>query len=560
MYILVRTPEAFEATAKLIDFNKPIHCDTETCKDLGKTDGGLYGKVRMVQLYQYGWDNAILIDCFFINLHKVLDLLQPSHLVFHNASYDLHTINCYTKKTWLPKKLDDTFYLSKAHFWTKDKFDFYKCLDYAKVSDETIRGIDKKANQTTDWSKELTPTLLMYAACDVLYLSLLYNIIEESKDESYALDIANLEYAVNYDRKGLPINQDTLAVMRQKNLLQLEKYSSKVPVNINSPKQCKEWLGTDATDATTLGVEALTGNEDAENLIQARKAHKLSGFIDKYDHPRIRAFHNACGARTSRMTCNGGDRYFYENNQNPPRHIFPAIEAPDGKTIIYKDYSGLELRMAVAYVGEPAMAAMMMKGLDLHTYTGCHLFDKTPETLPKYERTVTKFFNFGTVYGAGTNTLRALLRAQGRIDLPRTTVDVLRTKWLGLYSYFESWHDLHKKYFNVYGYVDTTTGLGRNIRATYLPDSYNFPIQGSSAEVTKMSLYYLHTSYPEQPTVINVVHDSIALEQDVQEADMWVERLNECMIKAWYYVIKDMAIPDLVMPPEAQHNKTWEFA
>ncbi len=556
MYKLIRDLSDF---TQPISASEPIFCDTETYEDIGKTNGGLYGKVRLIQLYQVGWHEAYMFDCMFVDFLKVLDFIVDCSTVWHNASYDLHTINCNTDTLWRPREIHDTMYLSKLEFHEQTKFDFYSCLDHACVSDANIEAIDKKAQQKSDWSQALMPDQLKYAAYDVLYLSLLWEQIERAKTtEGYLLDIDNLYHAIEYDRNGMPVNTDTIEELQREYILKSEKYKARCPVNINSSKQCSEWLGVKSTSADILGVMALKGNTDADNLIKARKSTKVIGFLKKYKHPVIRGFHNSCGARTGRMTCKGGDRYFCDNLQNPPHALFSAFEAPPGKVMVYKDYSGLELRMAVTWVGEPTMYRLMMEGADLHTYTGCKLFNKTPETLSEHYRTVTKFYNFGTIYGAYPKTLQNLLQASARIDISLKEVTLIRNKWLELYEYFDEWHKIHKRQLQIYGYLDITTALGRTIRAYSLNDSLNFPIQGSSVEVTKKAVSYLYERYSESPNIINVVHDSITLLRDEgDDAEVWKERLNDCMIDSWYYVIKDLALPDLVMPREAKLLKNW---
>jgi len=557
MYKLVRDMADFDET---IDTVKPLFTDTETYEDIAKSSGGLYGQVRLIQIYQEGWEHAYLFDCMFVDFHEVLAILKPNFLVFHNGSFDLHTINCNTEELWLPCNVGDTFYMSKIAYPEHTKYTFYDCLSHAGVSDAKIDAIDKKAQQKSDWSQALMPDQLTYAAYDVLYLSLLYNNAKHiESSEVYILDMKNQVVAIAYGRVGMPINVDTIRKMQQENVVLSETYKNLCPVNINSPPQCKEWLGTQGTDATILGILALQGNKDAENLINARKYTKMIGFLKKYKAPFVRGFHNACGARTGRMTCSGGDRYFCDNTQNPPKAMFPAFEAPEGKIMVYKDYSGLELRMAVSWCGEPTMYDLMMKGKDMHTETGCYLFDKTPETLSKELRTITKFYNFGTAYGAYPKTLRALLRSQARIELTLAKVTELREKWLAMYSYFDEWHKMHKRQIQIYGYLDIETALGRPIRTYSLNDSLNFPIQGSASEVTKQAVVYLYERY-KTPEIINVVHDSITLlKNEGNEADLWIGRLNECMIDAWYYVIKDLAYPDLIMPAEAELKKRWSY-
>jgi hypothetical protein len=44
-----------------------------------------------------------------------------------------------------------------------------------------------------------------------------------------------------------------------------------------------------------------------------------------------------------------------------------------------------------------------------------------------------------------------------------------------------------------------------------------------------------------------------------EDAEMWKDRLNECMVEAWFHVIKDTEIPDLPMSGDAQINNRWEF-
>ena len=546
-YKLIRTIEELEA----IKLNKelPLFADTETCEELGKTTpkGGLYGKVRLLQIYQKGWKKALLIDCYFIPLALVLEKIKAFRHVYHNATYDLSTINCHTTETWLPVEVEDTFYMSKDKYPEKQKFGFYECLNHAGLEDETIKGIDKKANQTADWSKQLTTTMLKYAAYDVLYLSLLWEKVKDARSESYTLDIANLKYAIHYDRKGLPMNRETIAEIRIEQMLKLEKAQEFVPVNINSPKQCKEWLGLNSTDADTLAHEALRGNEKAGHLKRARQAYKILGFIDKYDRPVMKAFHNAAGARTGRFTCSGGHRYGYDNLQNPPRAIYKAMEAPKGYKLVYSDYSGLELRLVAAYIDETKLVELFKQGVDVHTKTGAFLFDCNEEDLPEQQRWAGKMCSFVSIYGGGAATIAGIMEKQGSAKVDLKEVIEMKRKWLEFYPVIKEWHRMSGKMMQVYGYIDTMSLLGRSIRATTFMEAHNYPIQAAGAEVIKKALEYLH-SYDEDPDVANVVHDAITLiKKEGPEAELWGTRLNESMLKGWDYVIARSAVPSMPM-------------
>jgi len=557
VYNLNRDVEIFRKIS--INPNLPVFCDTETQGDEGLSSGGLYGKVRLFQLFQEHWEKAEIIDCDFIPIKHVLDLLEDNHLVFHGGSFDLHTINLYTDKTWCPKKLDDTLYLSRLKFFTKQKFGFYECLKYSKHSDSLVESIDKKEEQKSDWSGALTNKQLIYAAIDVVYLSKLYESVKEFSTTSiYALDMSNLKYAINYSRNGMYVNQKKVVKLKKKFIINLEETLKQLPhdLNVRSSKQCCEYLNSKSSSKEVLTELAIEGNDNAQKIITARHCLKSLEYLNKYNRSIIKGFFNPCAAISGRFSCTGGNRYDHENLQQIPREFQEVITSPQGYKIVYKDYSGLELRMAVAYTGEELMGSMMKAGEDMHTYTAKHLFEKDEVSFE--ERLVAKAFNFGLIYGIGVKAVRLLLKLRANTDISFDKVKKLMNKWFELYEGFAVWHDMHKYQYNIYGYVDVETALGRKIRTYSVPDSLNYPIQGSSAEVTKVSLGLLYSKYPDV-YLINTVHDANLLLAKDDEAEMWGKRLDECMIDAWKYVISDLADPDVPMPEGYDIGNDWIF-
>lgn len=559
MYKLIRDRDEFKELAK---FNPdlPIFSDTETCVEEGKSDGGLYGKVRLFQFYQKGMKEALIVDCLFVPLQEVLDHVRDAHLVFHNSSYDLHTLNNTTDGLWLPNRVDDTIYLSRLVFWEKgSKYTFYDCLRYAGLEDDNILAIDKKLNQKADWGGVLTPTMLKYAAYDVLYLSLLWEAVQEAiGTESYELDMFNLKYAIEYSRRGIPVDRDLIREKKRVTIPALEEITETLaPLNFNSPPQCCAFLGTKSSDKDTLVKAKLEGNAKAGLISDARSLVKMVNFLNKYDRDIVKGYYNPSSAITGRWSCTGGDVFDHSNLQQIPHELLACLFALLGKVFIYKDYAGLELRMAVAWICEPVMAEMMRNGVDLHTYTASVIFKVPMSEVTKKQRTIGKICNFLLIYGGGIGRLRAELMDAG-ILLTFPEVKSIRVAWFNEYPTFNEWHEMVRRAIKVYGYVDITTALGRNIRCYSVNDALNFPVQGSSSEVTKTSLKLLKTRY-EDEYLVSTIHDSNTLMQDEKDAQMWVDRLNECMIDAWYYVIKNTAIPDLPMPKEAEAKRRWEF-
>ena len=555
MYTLHRDNDSFSSVE--IDPHLPIFCDTETTEDEGRTSGGLYGKIRLFQIYQEHWQSAQIADCFFVDLDLVLSILKPHFLIFHNASYDLHTINCVTPKLWKPAKIGDTLYLSRLKYYTKTKFSFYDCLNHAKLSDELIKSIDKKAEQKADWNGPLSAQQLIYATCDVTYLCKLYNDVKIYEDSVvYKLDIQNLEYALSYSRRGMPINRSTVQKLKKEYITKLEKTLEILPINPRSSVQARKFLGTKSSSSEVLTDLIMKGDQKAKLVQDGRHYYKSLEYLNAYDRPRVKGFFQPCAALSGRFSCVGGDSFDHVNLQQMPETLHKVVEAPEGYVIIYKDYSGLELRMAVAYTGEPVMAELMKSGADMHTETAKYIFNVNNPT--DEERTVAKTFNFALIYGAGVKTVRETLYLDAGVTMSFREVKELRIKWFDMYDYFTEWHTIMKHQFDIYGYADVETALGRKVRTYRLTDALNLPIQGSSVEVQKTALGILSTKYPEA-NLINTIHDSNILCEKENEAEMWGKRLNECMIEGWKYVISYLADEDIPMPGGFEYGPIWVF-
>jgi DNA polymerase I len=298
------------------------------------------------------------------------------------------------------------------------------------------------------------------------------------------------------------------------------------------------------------------GSERAVKVRDARHYYKSIKFLEGYDRDNIKGFFQPCAAISGRFSCTGGNRFDHHNLQQIPGDLHSVIEAPEGYSIIYMDYSGLELRMAAAYIGEPVMCQMMINGMDLHTETAKFVFNTENPT--EAERTTAKVFNFSLIYGSGIKTVKNTLKLRNGIEMSFQETKERVNAWFDFYEYFREWHNMHKAQMNIYGYVDIETALGRKVRTYQLTDSLNFPIQGSAVEVTKMSLGLLYSRYPKAH-VINTIHDANILLQRTEEAEMWKARLSECMVDAWKYVIQDLANPDVPMPHGGEIGPIWVF-
>ena len=535
-----------------------VMCDTETTEETGKSSGGLYGQIRTIQLFQKETiDYPIVIDCFFTEIGPILDILKNYKLVFHNASYDLAMFNLHSSKLWLPAEVHDTFYLSKLRFYEETSFTFYSCLEHSGLMTPDIRNIDKKELQRSDWSKGITKKQLKYAEYDVVYLSKLFDIVKEYIDSNvYKLDIANLRIAVSFQRNGIPVNRNTVKNYKKKYIKDIEVADNKLGFNPRSSKQTCEALEISTSNTDMIQSLIQQGNEKAKLVYQSRHGTKMLSYLEEYDCDRAKGFFNPNAAISGRWNCSGGDRYFHSNLQQIPKEILDCFEAPNGMVFIYKDYSGLELRLATAYVNEETMGELMIHGRDMHLETARFIFNKND--ISSTERFVAKTFNFALIYGAGINRLSQQLATMANVHYEYNEIKRLVNSWFQLYPKFKIWHNIMTKSLQTYGYVDVTTALGRKIRAYQFTDSLNFPIQGSAAEVTKTSLGILYNKYPEvEPYMVNSIHDANLLCVPAEKAEYFGKALDESMAMAWNYIIEDLELYDIPMPCGYKSFKVW---
>ena len=151
-YRFTTLAEAREA----IDLTIPLMFDTETI--------GFYGKIRLAQFYQKGWDKAILVE--YPNAMELVSLLSQAIIVGHNIHYDLSTVQYNIgHMAWIPPTFHCTLMLARLHFYKKEGFDLEKVIGYA-VGFDPYNGNDQSKS---DWSVPvLSEEQKTYAAVDVI--------------------------------------------------------------------------------------------------------------------------------------------------------------------------------------------------------------------------------------------------------------------------------------------------------------------------------------------------------------------------------------------------------
>lgn len=512
------------------DKNLPIFADLETI--------GLYGKTRLVQLHQ--GNETRVYDCHYVSVEDVKHYLKDTHLVFHNILYDL---NCPEFHNWLPKTIEDTMYMARLYYPEQHSFSLSNLLLH-------IGEPDKGAEGSSDWSGTLTQEQLDYAAYDVIALERLYNtMLPVRACLSYKLDMLNVKYALMYSRIGLKVNEKNRKSLIKDAKKKLAKIQLPETLNINSPKQVKEYLGSaDSSAATLTDLVLFQGSKDAQSILDMRKYTKQLQFLEeKFNTDRIYGYFQPSRAKSGRWTCKD------QNLQQLPRELKSCFgfEDSDPRYLVDADYSALELYCLASYTGDEVMYKMLKDGVDLHKFSATQIYNKDMEDVTKDERQVGKTANFSLGYGASAKTYIQMAKSMAGIVLSEQEADQIKAAWLRTYRSVAKWHRTPKN-LQRGQYTLVETPLGRRVRAEGYNDQLNIPVQGMGSECTKLAIHYLYTELPEVRLCLTV-HDSITLEcESKEEAEKQAPILEECMKRAFREVNKHCFFPDLEIGAEAE--------
>jgi DNA polymerase-1 len=332
-----------------------------------------------------------------------------------------------------------------------------------------------------------------------------------------------------------------------------------VDLNYDSDEEVKAVLKRLGIVLDSLNNDALreTPHPAALALLNYREASKRvstygEGFL-QHIHPkdgRIHASFRQLGASTGRMSCER------PNLQNIPRgsELRSCIKAPPGRLLITADYAACELRILTHLSQDPVFLRAFQHGEDVHSQVASQIFEVPVSKHQRPElRERAKAISFGLIYGMGAAGLAAqtgqtlgdaeeLLRQYFR-QFPRTDATLKGLE--------------HKA--RSHGYAATVLGRrlymdpalwerGGGLAARL---SRNMPIQGTSADITKLAMAFLHQKLQGQDAfLINCVHDELLLECPEAHAPQVAAMVKAEMERAMAAVVPSVpALADVSVGP-----------
>jgi len=306
-------------------------------------------------------------------------------------------------------------------------------------------------------------------------------------------------------------------------------------------------------------LERLKDRHPIPGLLQLHRKRQtyhstfIRGILERQVGGRIHTRYLSNGTESGRLSSRD------PNLQNIPRDrdIRMLFAAPEGRALVERDYSQMELRLIAQRSGDKKMLSVFAEGGDAHLGTAVVMFDKPAGKISKEERRIAKTLNFSIIYGSG------MYQIAEQVGCTPDEAKEFRRKYFeefsGIAAFLERTHRRIRKkrrLRSMFGRVRRLDKVGYDddlIVRHVLREGANFLIQGPAAECTLIALARIDARLEKElPTAFPVltVHDCIVCECDEGDA----EAVSEIMREEMERPIEGVTVP---LVADVEINRRW---
>lgn len=393
------------------------------------------------------------------------------------------------------------------------------------------------------------------------------------------------------EKIGVCIDVKHLEVLSKKFHKEIEHLEARIyahagmTFNINSPKQLGDVLydtlgltlknqkhtATGQRSTRESELEKMQGlHPIVDDIRRYREIQKLvSTYIDVLptlvkEDGRVHTTFLQAGSTTGRMATQNPSIQNIPIRTEEGREIRRAFIAEKGYTLVAIDYSQVELRVAAFLSGDEKMIEIFAQGEDVHRGVASRVFGVAPEAVTADMRRRAKVINFGILYGMGVNALRANL-GEGT---SRAEAQEFLNAYFATFTRLAEYLEETKEYARAHGYTKTFFGRKRYfpaiqsampfMRAQAERMAINAPIQGTSADITRIAMVRIHAYIEKHALTDDVhmmlqVHDELVFEIRTEKIEALVPALRSLMEG----VLSDKETKGVPLRVEAKCGHNW---
>lgn len=378
-----------------------------------------------------------------------------------------------------------------------------------------------------------------YCAHDGVYTWRLFNILRERVEREprlsrllHELLIPASDLLVEIENQGLLVDTDYLEELRVSYTQEVEELQAKLRklsghpyLNPRSAQQMARVLFDE------LQLPQLQGRSTkAEVLEQIAYLHKIPMTLKEYRHAakmlstyvksleeeldinsRAHSSFLLHGTVTGRLSSRDPD---FHNQPRGPRIRNLFIASP-GYSLLYLDYSQMELRVLAVLAKDDYMIQCYHDGRDLHAETVKLFWGPDADTEDEEIRMIAKAVNFGIPYGRTPQGMARDANLQVTAKEAAAYISQIFRQRPGVAAYVK---ECERQAYED-GVLETVFGRRRRfplITAANVADvrgqARNFPIQSTASDCKLLTLLRLKEALPSEAHLLLEVHDSILLE------------------------------------------------
>ncbi len=356
------------------------------------------------------------------------------------------------------------------------------------------------------------------------------------------VEIPLIPVLASMERAGIAIDLPFFAELRERLRVDIGAVAEEIhklageEVNLRSVPQMRELLFQKlelpilkktktgpSTDETVLEQLAEMGHMVPRLILEYRELDKLDGtyvsvlpkLVDAEN--RLHTRFNQTVAATGRLSSSDPNLQNIPIRRELGREIRKGFVAAPGHILIGADYSQVELRVMAHLSGDEAFVAAFRANRDIHRETAARIFGVEPEVVVPSMREQAKTINFATIYGQGPIALARQLAISR--EKAKAFIEGYFERFSGVATYLEEMKEMARSQ----GYVETLIG-----RRRYIPEirsknpgirgygertATNSPIQGTAADIIKLSMIHLHNRLEDtKARMLLQVHDELLFE------------------------------------------------
>ena len=518
-----------------------------------------------------------------LNSIKTICLDSSILKIGQNLKYDIRILKKYGV---IFNSIDDTMLLSYAldNGITRHGIDdlAYRHLNYSTTKFKDLVGTGKK-QITFDYV--VIDEATKYAAEDASITLRLYNqlkprlIIEKASNIYEKIDKPLVKVLSTMEELGIKVNKNYLEELSHsftKDALKLEKEIFKITgkkFNIGSPKQLGEVLfiemkisggkktktGTYSTDSGILEELSLQGYKVAKLVLDWREVSKLrSTYTDALQvqidlkTKRVHTSYATATTLTGRLSSNDPNLQNIPIRTEKGKQIRQAFVAEKNCKLVSLDYSQIELRLAAEISKDKNLIDAFIKNEDIHSSTAKEIFNIFDQDLTSEHRRKAKAINFGILYGISPYGLAK------QLSITNSEAKTYILNYFKRFPKIKDYMDYQINFAKTNNYVETIFGRRCNIkgindknfavRGFAERQSINAPIQGTAADIIKLSMIELHQYIQNKKLnakMLLQVHDELIFEINNNAVEESISIIKTIMEKN-HLQYKDFSVPLIV--------------